>query len=450
MMMFFKIFSIIILFTNLLFAQQISDFSKKIDIYNINSLSFNALDFDNKFLSEEEYSNFIKDHIFSQPEFKYALASQNEKRLLLRSANRERFPTLSGRVINDEVIDRKIDDLSSLRKRQDDSFDAVAEIRQPLFEGGKINSQIKYARYEYNNSSIQKNSTTCSLILESNQIFVSAMVYNHLYKYASELLNNLLPLKDKMKTRVESGAADPVQYAVFLARLNKFQSTIYNLEAQAKTSLANYENTFNQVFIFQGFPKIPIIVNNDYSNKNSFELSIKENIYLSSLENVKITRSDYLPKLGISARYTEYDIDQSTDESDIRGGIYLNFPIFDFGRGRAKIQAARAKSDASKLDIEVERKLDDVVENEIITIIESSNKAIQKLKDAFLDTKKQRELINDRILLTGFSPLNLVDASENELIQLQNLLETEARLLSSFYNFLHHNQALLAHFKLSL
>ena len=140
------------------------------------------------------------------------------------------------------------------------------------------------------------------------------MIYNHLYKYASELLYNLLPLKDKMKTRVDSGAADPVQYAVFLARLNKFQSSIYNLEAQAKTSLANYENTFNQVFIFQGFPKIPIIVNNDYSNKNSFELSIKENIYLSSLENVKITRSDYLPKLGISARYTEYDIDQSSDE----------------------------------------------------------------------------------------------------------------------------------------
>ena len=276
------------------------------------------------------------------------------------------------------------------------------------------------------------------------------MIYNHLYKYASELLYNLLPLKDKMKTRVDSGAADPVQYAVFLARLNKFQSSMYNLEAQAKTSLANYENTFNQVFIFQGFPKIPIIVNNDYSNKNSFELSIKENIYLSSLENVKITRSDYLPKLGIAARYTEYDIDQSSDESDIRGGIYLNFPIFDFGRGRAKIQAARAKSDASKLDIEVERKLDDVVENEIITIIESSNKAIQKLKDAFLDTKKQRELINDRILLTGFSPINLVDASENELIQLQNLLETESRLLSSFYNLLHHNQALLAHFKLSL
>ena len=64
MMVFIKIFSIAILFTNFLFAEEINNFSKKIDIYNINSLSFNALDFDNKFLSEEEYSNFIKDHIF--------------------------------------------------------------------------------------------------------------------------------------------------------------------------------------------------------------------------------------------------------------------------------------------------------------------------------------------------------------------------------------------------
>jgi len=42
MMIFIKIFSITILFTNFLFAEEINNFSKKIDIYNINSLSFNA------------------------------------------------------------------------------------------------------------------------------------------------------------------------------------------------------------------------------------------------------------------------------------------------------------------------------------------------------------------------------------------------------------------------
>ena len=127
----------------------------------------------------------------------------------------------------------------------------------------------------------------------------------------------------------------------------------------------------------------------DYVNRDSFNLSLKENLYLSSLENVKIIRSDYLPKLGFQARYTKYDIDQSEDESDIRGGIYLNFPIFDFGRGRSKVLAAKAKSNATKLDIEIERKYNDVIENEILTVIESSFKALNKLKDAFLDTKTQ-------------------------------------------------------------
>jgi len=441
-----KFMSIFVLMTFGSFAN-----TEKIDtFYNIQSISFSSIDYNKEFLADEEYSTFIKDHIFLQPEFKFASASQNEKRLLLRSANRERFPSLSGRVINDEVLDRKIDDLTSIRKRQDDSFDAVAEIRQPIYEGGKISGQIKFANHEYNNSSIQRNLTTSELILESNEIFVSSMVYNYLYLYALDLLEKLLPLKEKMKTRVDSGAADPVQYAVFLARLNKFQSSIYNLEAKAKTSSVNYENTFNQEFLFRGFPKIPVIINHDFTNRNSFTLSIKKNLYLSSLENVKITRSDYLPKLGFSARYTKYDIDQSEDESDIRGGLYLNFPIYDFGRGRAKIMAAKAKANATKMDIEVERKYNNVVENEILAIIDSSNKALIKLKDAYIETKSQRKIINDRILLSGFSPLSLVDASENELIQLQILLETEAKLLSNFYNFLHHNQALLSHFRLIL
>ena len=35
-----------------------------------------------------------------------------------------------------------------------------------------------------------------------------------------------------MEKRVKSGAIDPAQYALFLARLNKFQSSIYTLEAK--------------------------------------------------------------------------------------------------------------------------------------------------------------------------------------------------------------------------
>ena len=127
---------------------------------DLQTLSFVSIAKDDNFLNEDDYVEFIKNHIFDQPEFKFASAIQNEKKLLLRSANRERFPTISGRIINDEVLDRKINDFNSIRKRQDDSFDAVAEINQALYSGGRINSQIRYARYEASNSMIERNLTS--------------------------------------------------------------------------------------------------------------------------------------------------------------------------------------------------------------------------------------------------------------------------------------------------
>ena len=420
------------------------------NIESLNTLSFNSIEYDEKFLDEELYSEFLREYIFSQPEFAYATAIQNEKSLLLRGARRERFPTLSGRVVNDEILDRKIDDYSSLRKRQDDSFDVVAEINQPLYLGGRINSQIRFAEHEAKGANIDKKLTTSRLVLEANETFLYAMIYYHLHKYSLELLEGLEPYREKMGSRVQSGAIDPVEHAVFLARLNKFQSTIFTLEARSKTSIANFENTFRISFEFLGFPKIGISMDSEISKNDSFALLFKESQYFASLENVNVTKSDYMPKLGVQARYTKYDIDQSSNESDIRGGIYLSFPIFDFGRGRAKINASKARARSAQVEIDIEKKNNDVKENELITIIESSYKANEKLKDVFQDTKKQRTIIRDRILLSGFSPITLIEASENELVQLQILLESEYKLLASYYSLLHQNRFLLNQLKLKI
>lgn len=427
-----------------LFLNNTSVYSDISEDYNITATSFSSTDYYEEFITQDSYYDFLKEHIFSQPEYTYALASEAEKKLLLTSAVRARFPTISGRVINDEVLDRNVNDLNSIRKRQDDSFDAVAEINQPLFSGGRINSQVKYARIEKNNSIVKKRSTISELILESNKIFLSSTIYFHVSETAKRLLNEILPLKEKMEQRVRSGAVDPVEFAVFQARLNTFQSKIYSLEAESKTFIANYEKFFNKTFEFAGFPRIYINLNEGFRKRDSFNVDIKENEYLAELENVKITRSQYLPQIGVQARYTEYDINKDTQDSDIRGGIYFSVPIIDFGKGWAEIQAAKAKARATKFQIEIEKKSSDKVENRIITVVESSIKAKNKLKDAYLDTQKQRQIINERILTSGFSPLSLIEASENELSQLQLLLQAEFDLMNGYYELMHNNQSLIS------
>ena len=157
-----------------------------------------------------------------------------------------------------------------------------------------------------------------------------------------------------------------------------------------------------------------------------------------------------MPQLGLKARYTEYDINKDSTDNDIRGGLYLSMPIFNFGKGWADIQAQKAQSRAIKFEIDIEEKISSNRRNELLTIIESSNKAVIKLKDALNDTKKQRRILEERILLTGFSPVSLLDATENELSQLRLLLETEFDLLEGYYNILHHNQLLINKMKISL
>lgn len=424
--------------------------SKELDIPYVTSITFSSISFSEKNISEEDYVSFIRDHIFSQPEYTYAVANEKEKDYLLTSAVRSRFPTISGSIINDEVLDRKIDDFSSIRKRQDDSFDAVAEIRQPIYSGGKVNSKVSLARIERNNSIVRKRATLSELIMESNNIFLGASIYTYLNDHSQKLLDKILPFKEKMESRARAGTIDPVDYALFITRLNKLQSTIFTIEATTRTYVANYENFFGVEFEFNGFPNILIDINDNIEKRDSFNLNIKKNDYLASLENVKITRSDYLPQLGVKARYTEYDINKDSSDSDIRGGIYLSMPIFNFGKGWADIQAQKAKSRASKFEIDIEKKQNENKNNELLAVIESSNKAIDKLKIAFIDTQRQRSIIEERILLTGFSPISLLDASENEISQLKILLETEFDLINGYYQIMHQNQLLINKMKIQL
>ena len=440
----------IFLFVLFLFATQKELLSLQVDNFNINISSFSSTQFTEKDISEEDYTDFIKDHIFSQPEYTYAIASENEKNYLLTSAVRSRFPSISGSVINDEVLDRNIDDFNSIRKRQDDSFDAIAEINQPIYTGGRISSKVKLARIERNNSIVMKRATLSELILESNDIFVSASIFSYLHEYSKELLAIIMPFKEKMQTRVESGAIDPAEFAVFQTRLNSLQSTIFKIEASSKTTIANYEYFFKSKFEFNGFPKINVKFDGATSKNDSFNLDIKENQYLASLENIKIVRSDYLPQFGLKARYTEYDIDESNNENDIRGGLYLSMPIFQFGKGLAAINAEKAKSRATKFEIDIEKKSSDSRKNELLSTLESSYKALVKLKDAFNDTKKQREIIQQRILLSGFSPVSFLEVCENEINQLKILLETEYDIQSAYYYILHENQLLINKMKIYL
>ena len=107
------------------------------------SLSFSKIAMETEMIGEDEYFDFLRVSIIEQPEFLYANSTFIEKNQSLKFTKRQRWPELSTRIINDYVIERDVSEQNSLRKRQDDSFDAAIELSQPIYSGGTINAQIR-------------------------------------------------------------------------------------------------------------------------------------------------------------------------------------------------------------------------------------------------------------------------------------------------------------------
>jgi len=394
-------------------------------------------------LNEQSYFDFIRSSIISQPEYLMAVSGVEEKDMSLKFANRQRFPELSFQIINDTSIDRDINDFVSIRKRRDDSFDANIQLSQPIYTGGKINAEVGIARNEFSMSKLIKEESLSNQIVRANEIYLKAAGSDLLYNYGLKILNEVKPYLDKVRERVNIGIADPIELAIFSIKYNNLESKIQLLRTNRNRDVGVFEYFFRQKFENIFLPEINVPFINSKNSKNAYqvEASILDNKVKK--EEIKLTRSEFLPQFGIRTSFTQYDLDDDEiEDTDIRGGMYFSMPIFTFGRASAKISSSRAREKSSKFNIDIERKNDDVVETEIVNVIDSAHKTRFEIYNSYNDTRKQGEIIKARLEFTSFSAQALVDSGLEELSQLERFISTEVSLLHGYMLYLHQNREL--------
>ena len=420
---------------------------KENNIIDIES-SFTSLRSVASTISEADYFDFIRISIIEQPEYLFANSSVTEKNMILKYEKRTRWPELSAKIINDEVLDRNIDDKNSLRKRQDDSFDAAIELNQPIYTGGAINSRIKIATNDYDLSRVSRASSLSSLILSANEIYLSAVRSEILYNYCSDILDTLRPYMTKVKDRVNLGITDPIELAIFSIKYNNIDSKVQTLRTQRDRDVGIFEYFFKTKFENFSFPEV-FVPRLSFNNNEAYEVRASRLQHKISLNETNLVRSEYLPKFGFSTRYTSYDLDKDNNDTDIRGGLFFSMPIFTFGRATAKISAAKAKANASKMSIDIEKKTDEVSETEIINMVEGSHNTRKEFYLTYIDTKRQREIIGDRIDVTSFSTESYANSYLEEIFLLEKLINAEISMLHGYFLYLHQNRALSSHIRIS-
>ncbi len=417
---------------------------EKNKVYQSSKPTFYSLRSEVATISENDFFDFLRISIIQQPEYSYALSDVEEKKMLLKFQQRHRYPDLSFRLINDKVLSRNVDDFSSIRKRQDDSFDVALEINQPIYTGGSISSRIKMARIEYMMSNNSKSSAFSELVLDASNLYLSAIKSDFLYSYGSNIIEELKPLLEKVKDRVKIGISDPVELAIFSIKFNSLSSRVQKLRTNRNRDIAIFEYFFKTKFELYSFPEV-FVPEIQVDNNESYEVKTAKLGFENSKSNINLTKSEFRPQFGFNARYTSYDIDDNQKkDSDVRGGIFFSMPIFTFGRASSKISSARAMSNAKKMTIGIERKADEAKENELVNIVENSQSIREDLIKSYSDTKYQRKIISDRLDVVSFSADALVNSYTEELSMLESILNTEQQLLQGYFMYLHQNKILLA------
>ena len=416
---------------------------------DISASSFDQLKGLFPIILEENYIDFIRVSIVNQPEYLFAVSTVEEKNMSLKFARRERLPELNFQLINDTSIDRDIDDLTSIRKRRDDSFDATVELSQPIYTGGSINAKIGIARNEFSMSRLMREESLSNQILRANEVYLLAAASDILYNYGLQILEDARPYLEKVRERAQLGIIDPVALAIFSIKFNNLESKVQILRTNRNRDVGVYEFFFKEEFQTASLPEVRIPLINSSDSKNGYMVENSLLDYQVKKQETRLTRSEYLPQFGIRTRVTQYDIDDDQNDTDIRGGIYFSMPVFTFGRASAKISSSRAKEKASQINIDVERKNDAELETEIVNLIDSSFNIRLDIFNSFNDTRKQRQIIKERIEITDFSVDSYIDSGLEELNQLERFLSTEISLLHSYMMYLHQNRDLTSFIRIS-
>ena len=292
-----------------------------------NSLTFSGIELENDVIDSETYFDFLRKSIITQPEFLYAQSKYAEKDQEFKYYKRQRWPELSVRIINDQVLERSVKELNSLRKRQDDSFDAAAELSLPIYSGGTINAQVRKALNNKNLSGTERANALSRLILDANQIYLNAVKSNTLYIYGEKLVAEIEPYLNKVRDRVNLGISDPIELALFSIKYNTLKSRVQNMKTERQRDIGIFEYFFEEDFNNNSFPNIFVPHIEMNKQKESYDVKGAKLDLKSAKEDTKIARGEFLPKFGINTRYTVYDIKDEDNDSDIRGGIFFSMPF---------------------------------------------------------------------------------------------------------------------------
>ena len=323
--------------------------------------------------------------------------------------------------------------VDALRTDTRNMFGGMVTLTQPIFMGGKIIAYNKITKFAEQLAESQHATELQDVILNTDQAYWQVISLVNKKKLAESFLELVKKLDSDVSKMVAEGVATKADELSVKVKVNEAEMTLTKVEnglslskmvlcqlcgIPLDTPITLADESMENITLPDTY--IEGNVNTALSNREELKsLELASKIYR---QKVNVTRSEFLPSVGLTATYLVTNPSLVNGfERKMRGmwgvGMMVKIPVFHWGEGIYKVKAAKAEANIAQY------KLDDVKEKVELQVTQATykvNEATKKLAMAEKNMAKADE--NLRYANLGF---------QEGVIPTSNVLEAQTAWLSA-------------------
>lgn len=323
--------------------------------------------------------------------------------------------------------------VDAMRTDTRNMFGGMVTLTQPIFMGGKIIAYNKITKFAEQLAESQHATELQDVILNTDQAYWQVISLVNKKKLAESFLDLVKKLDSDVSKMVAEGVATKADELSVKVKVNEAEMTLTKVEnglslskmvlcqlcgIPLDTPITLADESMENITLPDTY--IEGNVNTALSNREELKsLELASKIYR---QKVNVTRSEFLPSVGLTATYLVTNPSLVNGfERKMRGmwgvGMMVKIPVFHWGEGIYKVKAAKAEANIAQY------KLDDVKEKVELQVTQATykvNEATKKLAMAEKNMAKADE--NLRYANLGF---------QEGVIPTSNVLEAQTAWLSA-------------------
>ena len=282
----------------------------------------------------------------------YSIQKAEQEVKAMRSNYLPKFSASGGYMYADKDFSMNLVPSVSASLNLNNTYFAGLQLEQPLYTGGKIMAANKISHTGLEIAHLKKQKTEDEIVITVDEVYWGLVKANELLSVANKYKEAVEEVYRNVEHLYKTGMVPKNDLLKVQVKLNEADLSIHrsqNAIRQSKMNLCHIIGlplTSDICVPGESGTNVAPIAKDEFIAENRPEYQTFSKMIDLKKQEIKLTRSDFLPQIGLVAGYNYLNGIKMNSNKLLSDDIFavmvaVKIPLFHWGEGRHKIKAAR-------------------------------------------------------------------------------------------------------------